>query len=231
MENLFNELFNDQKINPNNENVKKLFETLNTMPLYIMYNKDGHLLIGRSENNEDFIPTVTSLEKCKKMNAHQYKEINFVDLKQEVLMPNSSIIGIVINPLDENMLMKKEDIFFMDQLLTGMKLERTTGTSQTLDIKPPKSTSEVLKRELTKFASIHKNIEQINLYEIRRNNNDSYHQAFFVKFNGRDVDLFPALAEKVRFFIKPGDKFELIKWDREISELPFSEETILFKKL
>lgn len=209
MEHTFKTLVQNYKDDPKEETLKELFQHLDAMPLYQAFDDQKRIMLGKDDLGNLYLPLFSEREKVRSMNGNPSEEKAFSEMKHQVLLPESKIRGIIINPGEENVFLGKEDIFYMDQLLTGMTLERTKGVRDHPELRPAKK-NPVLERELIKFAKENPVIQRINLYEGRRKKDEPYHLIIMVTFFGRDVDLFPALAERVRFFMKPGTAFELI---------------------
>lgn len=224
----FKELLKKQKSAPTGETMKALFKTIQTMPLFIGKSDRG-IYIAKGRDGETLLPVFTSKEGCGALNPETVEQSDFTILKQYVLLPDVDIQGLVINPSKENLALKKEDILYMDQQLTGMTLERS-DRNRALELRPPVQVLPMLKEKLVEFCSENENIHRLHLLEGRREENEPFHKIFFVDFDGRDTELFPVLGEKLRVFMEPGSVFELMEWSDAMGELPYMEDGILYEK-
>lgn len=211
---------------PGEENLLKVMEVISTIPLYLGYGEEGQLLVAQDPEGHPFLPAFSQRKDVEKVGGASQRAFRFDELKHFILLPDSNLQGILMNLGTHRLVLKKEDIFYLDERRTGMHLDRTVGLKD-LHLTVPKTINPVLKREMAKLGAKYTNIKSIHHYQGRREGEDSFHDVFIVTFTGRDVDLFPFLAERIRFFMKPGAQFELIPNHPE-EDLALDEGAVLY---
>lgn len=232
MEKEFLDAWNLQKTEPTEENIVSFYKLLEVIPLFLPTQKNDQVLSVVGKNGEQYLPVLTSDDKKtpEDIGIGGLIETTFPVIKHMVLKPKSLIDGILINPLDEGILMTGEHINKMDSLLMGMSLNRTTGLDKGIELKVPKKIEPPLRKHIINFCNQNFNIHQINYYMTRRNSKENFHKTFFLRFDGRDIDLFPKFVNVLRIFMLSGENFELMKVGEELDNFPHLKETLIFKK-
>lgn len=213
---------------PNNKTQENFIFNLKNIDMYILEKENKFLLY----ELKDLILLAVFLDNNSKKikdSDYIYKLTRYDIVKHFILKKDLNIDGIIIEPDKDNIIIDRASIEAIDNLTTGMTLERTSIKNEYLELRKPKNIGTELKREIKFFAKKNENIDQINVYKARRNKSDKFHLLFFVKFKGRDFDLFPSLASTIQRKMKLGSKFELLKTNDK-TEKYLNDGLVLYKK-
>jgi len=210
------------KREPDYKNELSLYDALKKTAFYIPVVSAGRK-IGiaslKKDGKEEFYPAFSSADEIKKwpFELKETRKLYFDDLKHVMLEDGRDIKGIVINPFGKAILLDNAQIERIETVTSGMSLKKTQGMRGAIRLYYPEYVPDGLESGLKFFFQSKKNeVQSVYLYQAKRNEGDSLHWMFIVKFNGTKIELFPKLAAVIQLYMNDGQVFELVKYSDEL---------------
>ena len=137
-------------------------------------------------------------------------ELEFRQLRNIMIELPEKICGIVIEPFGENVLLGRESLMAYDSAVQGMTVARNRHQGG-VNLQPARSLPHGLTDALQNFFARQIGVNAAWVLLAQGENERMPHLMFMIDFYGSKFDLFPALAEVVKPYMKPGQQFELIE--------------------
>lgn len=186
----------------------------------------------KRDDDTEFYPAFTNYNELAKW-PFEVKDIirlSFDDLKHIILEDKRNIGGIVINPFGRSILFENHSIKRMDAVISGMYLKRTEGITKGMYLYYPQEVPQGLKNGINLYLSNNKRkVYGVYLYQAKRNITEPLHWLFLIEFDGDKLSLFPKFAKIVQIYMKPGDVFELVKYNGELQPGGMVRPYIIYK--
>lgn len=197
------------------ERNKNFYLALHGTSLFVPYRREEEgslsLKLLSSGTGESFLPAFFSTaSKTGDFAGGEFVELNFSDLRNMFIELDASIKGLVIEPFEKNIIIRREDFLTYDSLTKGMTVQRKDHTGLT-ELRPAGNLPKGLRECLVEFCAAQIGINAMWGFCVKGEKERIPHLMFSVDFYGSKFDLFPKLAEVIKPFMKPGESFELIE--------------------
>ncbi|MBN7774217.1 enhanced serine sensitivity protein SseB C-terminal domain-containing protein [Clostridium aminobutyricum] len=210
---LFKKLTQEKSSECESEFFKKLNETILWVPDVTEKpdnsKKTFALLI--AGDGRKFIPTfLHKKSKLGRFKEEQLVEIPYNKLKYLIIDSMAEINGIVIAPFEENIVLDRKLMEIIDSQTIGMTLRRENHVGR-IKLRKPDAVPNGLKDILENFFKNCLEVEFAWLMKAKGENELDEHWMLLIDFQGEKTELFPPVAEIMKPYMKPGEKFELIQ--------------------
>ncbi|QIB68995.1 enhanced serine sensitivity protein SseB [Aminipila butyrica] len=192
---------------------KKLVETelwVPGTPEEIDKNKKGFALLLTGEGRK-FVPAFLDREaNIGRFQREDLVPMTYDKLKYLIIDSTEKISGVVLNPFAENILLDRVVMELVDARTMGMTLKREEFKGKVM-LRTPEALPTGLKPALEHFFSEHLQVEAAWLIKAQREGEDEDYWLLLIDFHGEKVQLFPQVAEIVKPYMAPGQRFELVQ--------------------
>ncbi|MFV0518563.1 MAG: enhanced serine sensitivity protein SseB C-terminal domain-containing protein [Aminipila sp.] len=201
--NFFGELYNTRLLVP----VRVIGELNEKTNFPLLVTKDG----------KKFIPSfVESKVELGNFTKEQLQEISYVNLKFVVIDSCDAIDGIAINPYGENIILNKSLIELIDSKQMGMTISREKQMKN-IDVYEAKNVSEQMIKKLCSFFENSIGVQSAWILFAKNESDVKGHLMVIIDFIGSKFELFPIVADIMKNYMKPGERFELIQKSNEVN--------------
>ncbi|QHI71407.1 enhanced serine sensitivity protein SseB C-terminal domain-containing protein [Aminipila terrae] len=210
---LFKQLINEKSSESENQFFKRLTETTLWIPSLGKIQEDNrqNFAMLMTGDGKQFIPAFLHKEsKLGRFTEEQLVQIPYSRLKYLVIDSAIEINGIVISPFEENIVLDRKIMEIIDSRTMGMMLRREEHSGK-LKLRKPEKVPEGLTRNLKQFFANSIEVESAWILKAIGETECEEHWMLLVDFYGEKIKLFPQVAEIMKPYMKPGEKFELIQ--------------------
>jgi hypothetical protein len=146
-----------------------------------------------------------------------------------IVVDDPRLSGVVINPFGSALMLSRDHLTAMENAALGMTHERVEHPGKLILARARHSSA--LARAFAKVLS-RSPMEVFEAYILtaRQAHERMSHLLFLIDFNGDRKQLFPAVAEAVQPYMKPGTAFELLKADPTLLNAARKKAAPVFKK-
>lgn len=223
------------KREPVYKNELSLYDALKKTVFYIpVVSMGGKTSIAslKKDGKEEFYPAFSSVEEIRKwpFELKGIRKLYFDDLKHVMLEDVRDIKGIAINPFGKVILLGNAQIERIETVTSGMSLKKTQGMRGAIRLYYPEYVPDGLESGLRFFFQNKREVQSVYLYQAKRNEGDSLHWMFIVKFDGTKIELFPKLAAVIQLYMNDGQVFELVKYSDELKLSMAIKPCILYER-
>ncbi len=207
------------------ENKDALFRELLNRRVWIPCVRDENgtvimqLLVNHKE--EQYVPAFYGKEsKLGNFREETLIPMDFLLLRHTLIDLPRQICGVVIEPFGENILMDRNLLKDFDLQTKGMSAVRQEHGGR-IALMIPERLPDGLKTEVERFFEKEKGVKNAWILLAKREREKDFHLLFAVESDVNRIRLFPALADVIRPFMKPGQQFELTEKSPMIDEVRF----------
>ena len=197
------------------KNRVEMFQHLAKQSVWIPCRKEenGNITLELLVNGErqQYIPAFFSPNsRTGNFKPEDLVSLPFSLLRHTLIELPEQICGIVIEPFGDNIPLSQKTLQDFDIQVSGMSVsgERHRGR---LILSVPKTLPYGLKETLQSFFSEQICIDEAWILLAREEGEEFSHWLFAVEFSGSRIEIFPKIAEKIRPFMKNGERFELME--------------------
>lgn len=184
--------------------------------------EDGTLGIATLRNNkhQSLIPAFTDAEQYRKwiMPSDEPSPISYEHLKKLIVYSAKKLDGIVINPFDNGMLLLHNQINEIDIVVDGNQRDYIPRMGH-ITFHPPFAAPESFLETMTELFDFDSRIYRAWLMLSQAENEIMPRLTILADFDGERPDLYQKLLHVLRPFLKPGDRFELLKADYHLIQI------------
>lgn len=181
-----------------------------------------------NQKGEQYIPSFCNRKSGEGKIKGTLVEIDFTVLRHILLELPEQICGIVLEPFQENILFDRTALNSFDKAITGMDVRRHVH-SEDLILEIPAHLPEGLINTLQGFFEKEENVNRAWILLAKEKAEDVPYLYFAVDYRGDRISLFPKLAEKIKPFMKPGERFELTEYGTGMERMSLKKALIYEK--
>jgi hypothetical protein len=132
------------------------------------------------------------------------------DMLHHIVVDDSRLSGVVVNPFRSALILRRDQLTAMENAATGMTHERVEHTGRLIleQARYAPALGRAFVKALTKSPM---EIFEAYILTARQAHEKTSHLLFLIDFNGDRKRLFPAVAQAMQPYMKPGTNFELLK--------------------
>ena len=135
-------------------------------------------------------------------------EIGFSQLRHILIDMSETVCGIVVEPFGENLPLDRKALMAYDSAVGGMSVERSHVTGR-VGLAVPGRLPDGMKEGLRRFFEKQIGVNRVWALLAKPENEPQPHLCIMIDFFGNKVQLFPLVAEAVKPYMRPGERFEL----------------------
>lgn len=210
---LFKQLIQEKTQECESKFFKKLNESVLWIPDAAEDQEEGpkSFALLMTGDGRKFIPAfLHKKSKLGRFRQEQLVEIPYSKLKYLIIDSMAEINGIVIAPFEDNIVLDRKIMEIIDSRIMGMTLRREEHVGR-IKLRKPDIVPYGLTNDLMQFFEQNIEVESAWLLNAMSENEISEHWMLLINFYGEKTQLFPSVAEIMKPYMKPGEKFELIQ--------------------
>lgn len=184
--------------------------------------EDGTMGIAtlRNAKHQSLIPAFTNAEQYQKwiVPTDEPTPLSYERLKKLVVYSGKKLDGIVINPFDNGMLLLHNQINEIDIVVDGNQRDYIPRNGR-ISFYPPFATPYSFLETMIELFDFDSRIYRAWLMLSQAENEVMPRLTILADFDGERPDLYQNLLHVLRPFLKPGDRFELLKADYHLIQI------------